>query len=190
MLGQGQNALAGLDAVQAGHLPVDEGDLVTPAGLRGLTDHVDRLLARCRLVGHQGHVGQHARQHGARVRIVVDDQHAPAAQVGLKQARARRGGPFAEACGKPEGASLAGLALDRDLAPHQLGQLLGDRQAKPGAAIFSGGGGVGLLEGLKQPLDLRLGHADAGVAHGKLDELAVGACPPAREPGRRPRPSR
>ena len=108
-------------------------------------------------------------QHRARMRIVVDDQDAPATQVGLEKPRTRRGGPFAEPRGKPERASLAGLALDRDLAAHQLGQLLGDRQAKPGAAIFAGGGRVGLLEGLEQALDLRLRHADAGVAHGKLD---------------------
>ena len=75
---------------------------------------------------------------------------------------------------KPERAALARFALDRDLASHQLGQLLGDRQSESRAAIFAGGRGVGLLEGLEQALDLRLAHADAGIAHGKLDELAVG----------------
>ena len=83
-------------------------------------------------------------------------------------------GALAEPRGKPKSAPLADLTLHRDVAAHHFGQLFGYRQAKAGAAIIAGGRGVGLLEGLEQALDLRLGHADAGIAHGKLDELAVG----------------
>ncbi len=67
-VGQSENALAGFDAVHARHLPIDEGDLVAFAGLGGLTDHPDRLFARRRLVGNEGHVGQHVRQYGAGMR--------------------------------------------------------------------------------------------------------------------------
>ena len=44
--GQRQDALAGLDAVKAGHLPVDESNLVAFAERRSLTHHVDALLRR------------------------------------------------------------------------------------------------------------------------------------------------
>ncbi len=148
-LGQREDALAGLDAVKPGHLPVDEGDLVALVELGRLAHHGESLLAGGRLVGDEGHVGQHVGEHGARMRIVVDDEHAPAAQVRLEQARAQRRRPLAEPRGEAERASLAGLALDGDAAAHQLGQLLGDGKAEPGAAIFARGRGVGLLEGLE-----------------------------------------
>ena len=174
-IGQSENALAGLDAVHAGHLPVDKGDLVAFASVHRLAHHTDRLFARGRLVGDEGHVGQHARQHGTRMRVVVDDEDAPAAQIGLQETRSRDRGPLTEARGEAERAALARFALDGDLASHQLGELLGDRQSESRTAVFAGGRGVGLLEGLEQTLDLRLAHADAGIAHGELDELAVGS---------------
>src|SRR4030067_4604 len=106
--------------------------------------------------------------------IVVDDQDAPAPQIGLEEARSLRCRPPAKAGGKLERAALAHLALDGDMTAHELGELLGNRQSKAGAAIFAGGGGVGLLERLEQTLDFRLGHAEPGGAHRKLHELAVG----------------
>jgi hypothetical protein len=72
--------------------------------------------------------------------------------------------PFPERNDEPEGAALAGRALDADLAAHQQDQPLADRQPEPGAAVLAGHAVVGLLEGLEQPrLRLRL-DADAGVA--------------------------
>ena len=62
-----------------------------------------------------------------------------------------------------------GLALEPDLAAHQLDQPAADGQAQPGAAVLAGGGHVGLGEGLEQFRRLLRGHADAGVAHGELE---------------------
>jgi hypothetical protein len=56
--------------------------------------------------------------------------------------------------GEPEGAARAGHAAHADFAAHQLRQLLADGEAQAGAAVFAGGGGVGLLEGLEQLADL------------------------------------
>src|SRR4029079_7897677 len=108
------------------------------------------------------------------MRIVVDDEDTPATQIGLEYTRPGDRRALTEPRGKSKSAPLADLTLHRDVAAHHLGELLGDRQAKAGTAIISGGRGVGLLEGLEQALDLRLGHADGGIAHAKLDELTVG----------------
>ena len=69
--------------------------------------------------------------------------------------RGRQRAAVRRACGrsravKQKRAALARLALDPDLAAHQLGQLLADRQAEAGAAVLARGRGVGLLEGLEQ----------------------------------------
>src|SRR6478735_5323521 len=42
--------------------------------------------------------------------------------------------------------TLAGLALDRDVAPHHLAEAFADREPKTGAAVFAGGGRIGLGE--------------------------------------------
>ena len=112
----------------------------------------------------EAQIDEHVREHGARLRVVVDDQDAAATQIRLQDAPARRHLGLAEARREPERAALAGLARHPDLAAHQLRQPLGDGKAEPGAAIFARGRGVGLLEGLEQPPDLLLGEADAGVA--------------------------
>ena len=57
-----------------------------------------------------------------------------------------------QAGGEPEGAAHPGRAVDADVAAHQLRQAAGDRQPEAGAAVLARGRGVGLLEGLEQPL--------------------------------------
>ena len=61
-IGQREDALAGLDAVEPGHLPVDEGDLVALVELGRPGAPWRGLLAGGRLVGDEGHVGQHVRR--------------------------------------------------------------------------------------------------------------------------------
>jgi len=61
-------------------------------------------------------------------------------------------------------AAEADLALDADLASHQLHQPANDRQPQPGAAIVPRRGGVGLLERLEHLFHLARRNADAGVA--------------------------
>ena len=80
---------------------------------------------------------------------------------------------LAQPRGEPEGAALAQLALHADLAAHQLGQPLGDRQAQAGAAVLARGRGVGLLERLEQAPHLLWRHADAGVAHREVQQLRL-----------------
>src|SRR5215469_1852311 len=67
----------------------------------------------------------------ARYGVVVDDEDAHPAQIGPLVDRSRRP---REARGKPERRADAGLALDADLAVHQLGEAPRDRKAEPGAA--------------------------------------------------------
>ena len=70
-----------------------------------------------------------------------------------------------------EGAALPVDAGELDFAAEQHGQLAADGEAQAGAAVFAGGAGVGLLEGLEdEPLLLRR-DADAGVLDGEGDDL-------------------
>src|SRR4029079_9068490 len=107
------------------------------------------------------------------MRIVVDDEDTPATQIGLEYTRPGDRRALTEPRGKSKSAPLADLTLNRDVAAHHLGELLGDRQAKAGTAIIAGGRGVGLLEGLEQALYLHLAAANAVNTVSKLDELAV-----------------
>ena len=71
-----------------------------------------------------------------------------------------------------EGAAQPRAAFHADVAPHQAHQLAGDGQPQAAAAIAACGGGVGLLELLEEPRE-RVGvHADAGVAHFKVQSRA------------------
>ena len=83
--------------------------------------------------------------------VVVDDQDAQPLQVGASwfdRAAAAERRP--EARTEPEGAPLAGLAVDANLATHQLDQPFGDRQPEPGPTIPAGRRAVGLRERLEQ----------------------------------------
>src|SRR5262249_53704637 len=69
---------------------------------------------------------------------------------------------------KPEGAAVSRSRLDLEPPSHVGHQMPGDGQPKTCAAVFTGGGAISLGEGIKNPL-LRLGaHANACVAHLKL----------------------
>ena len=70
-----------------------------------------------------------------------------------------------EARGEAERAAAAGLALDGDPAAHGADQLAGDGQAEAGAAVPPGGRGVGLGEGVEEPLLGLARDARAGVGH-------------------------
>src|ERR1700676_467256 len=64
---------------------------------------------------------------------------------------------------EPECRADAGLALDTDPATHQLDDLLGDREAKPGAAEAASNGRVRLGEFLEELGAHGIRHADAGI---------------------------
>ena len=62
---------------------------------------------------------------------------------------------------------LPGVLSTVTSPPSMRAEVLGDGQAKTGAAELLGGRGVGLAERLEQPAKLFLGHADAGVRHAR-----------------------
>ena len=108
--------------------------------------------------------------------VVFDDQQALAGELRLRGLPGRRrgggGGPGQN--GEMERGALAGIALDPDLAAHQLGQALADGQAQAGAAVMAGGGGIHLLERFEQAVLLVQRDADAGVAHGEMQQPLLG----------------
>ncbi len=134
-----------LDAVQSRHAPVQQHHLIGGSLLLGIRDHLQGLLAGLCSVHHKAHATQQGGQNGTSTGAVVGHQHAAAAQIQARQI-AGSAPATAEPGGKPEGAALARLALHAHLAPHQARQLAANGKAKPGAAVFAGGGAVRLLE--------------------------------------------
>ncbi len=107
---------------------------------------------------------QHVRQRAADHRVVIAQQHAHRARE--RQGRAYLHRILAGADERQlemEAAARARRALDTDLAAHQPHQFAADREAEPGATVATGGGAVGLREGIE---DLLLGggiDTDPGV---------------------------
>ena len=72
-----------------------------------------------------------------------------------------------------KGASFAGFAVHSDLPIHHLNKSFADGQSQSRAAVFAGGGSVGLGKCLKQFGGLFCRHADAGVTYGKAQSCLV-----------------
>src|SRR5262245_52316010 len=72
-----------------------------------------------------------------------------------------------------EGRSAAGLARDRDVAPHHLTEAPTDRETEAGAAELARCGGGGLRKLLKQLAHLLRRHADPSVRNGDRDPLTA-----------------
>src|SRR5262249_18591723 len=70
-----------------------------------------------------------------------------------------------------EGAALAGLAVNVDLATHHLAQPGRDAETEAGSAVSPRRRTVGLLEGLEDGRLLVLGDPDSGIPHGEADFL-------------------
>src|SRR5262245_58220832 len=88
----------------------------------------------------------------------------------LRVVRVGGAGWLAIAQGEPERAAASGLALDADLAAHQVDQPLRDRQPETGPAVLARRRAVGLPEWLKeQGLHARL-DADPGVGDAERDK--------------------
>ena len=71
--------------------------------------------------------------------VIIDDQRAPTAQIRRWQLPVGTCLASAKLRGEPEGGTDARFAFYADLSAHQLGKLLGDRQAKSGSAILACG---------------------------------------------------
>ena len=67
--------------------------------------------------------------------------------------------------------ALADRARDRDIAAHQLAEVVADRQSQPAAAILACSRGIALSERLKQAPHLLGADANAGVGNLKDDEV-------------------
>src|SRR5690349_15789963 len=61
--------------------------------------------------------------------------------------------------------TLAGFALDDEIAAVILDQRLDDTEAEPGAFVFAAEPAIDLVERLHDELGLLFAHADAAVAH-------------------------
>lgn len=72
-----------------------------------------------------------------------------------------------------ENGAFAGFAGDGEIAIHHETELLADDQAQAGAAIFPGGGRVGLGERLEQFGELISVHANPGINHFEHDLIAM-----------------
>jgi hypothetical protein len=73
------------------------------------------------------------------------------------------GGSCADGEGEAECRTRAGGGDDGEFAAEHACEAAGDGEAKAGAAVASGGGGVGLDEGFEEGIDLFRGEADAGI---------------------------
>ena len=152
------------EAVEHRHLHVHQHDVVAAAGRRR-----DRGAA----VGDRLHAVPAGMQEGADQilvgGVVLGEQH-PERRLRVGGARRRRrvlgprraAGPGADR--EAEDAALARRARHRDLAAHQLDELLGDREPEAGAAGAPGERVVDLHELLEHLAGLPGGNADAGVA--------------------------
>src|SRR6516165_326531 len=69
--------------------------------------------------------------------------------------------------------SAARLALDRNIAPHQLTEPFADREPEAGAPIFARSGRGGLRKFLEQLTHLLRRHANAGIGDGDGDPIAA-----------------
>ncbi len=134
-----------------------------------LLDGGDGFLAGRDRVHAAGQGAERFLQDLARGGVVIHDQHAELRQFfGNQFARTFRLAD-SEPDGEEERAADARLAFQPDASAHQLDQPPADGEAEARAAVLARGGHVGLGERLEQLRRLLLGHADAGVAHGKLE---------------------
>src|SRR5581483_3833324 len=117
-----------------------------------------------------------ARRRGAeratRRSVVVDDEQTPIAQARMQRWPGRHLGDLADDR-EMERRAAAGLAVDPDAAAHHFAQALADREPQAGAAVVARRARVDLAEALEQLRDLVGRNADAGVAHGEMEFVAV-----------------
>ena len=108
-------------------------------------------------------------------RVVVYDEDSGSVDLGRRSDIAFAIGLFCEAGCEPELRADALFADEADFAAHHLGQLFGDRQPQPGAAVLARRRCIGLGELPEQEPFLVRRDADARVLHGEAEHhLRVG----------------
>ena len=171
-------------AIDAGHHVIDDGHVIGPAvAVRfGKASHRG-LRVRCAVDLRAEALKLQADDPPVQS-IVVDDEATPARQIGVQAVADLHAGRHGvgKADMEREGAALIGLALDVDLAVHQLDQLLADGQAKPGAVIFPPGRTVDLGEMIEYARQMVGRYADAGIGDAEIHLMRAvrPRAPPAR----------
>ncbi len=169
------DGMGDLKAIHAGHLHIQDRQVVGPAGPGSLAQHFERR-------GRLGNGGQLQAPTGELLaenlevrRIVVECQDAQLAQVGRNLTDVGRGaGLLGERHRTPERGTTAKLAVDTDLACHQLDQRFGNGQAESRAAVLARRGHVDLRKRAKQPATSVLGNANAGVGDAQPHDRGIG----------------
>ena len=159
----GAHRLGHVRAVHAGHLVVEDDAVDAGAELRGAVEEGEPHGAAFRRRAVETPASQLFQQDFAVDRIVVDDQHPGAGDVDRHGRRGRARRMRRHRRGEPEDRAAADLALDADLAAHQIDQPRGDGEAEAGAFVTAGGRAVDLREFLEDGLQLVRRDADAGV---------------------------
>ena len=161
------HALSRLYAIQPGHQPVQQHQLVGIARRSGLCQLCQALLTARACIGTHAKVLQHAGQHRARTGVVVNDQHPPGFKVvrmpdDLRHIIADRQGHT-----QLEAAAFPHQRTDLDAPAHQLGQLVANGQTQAAAPKPPGDRPVHLCERREQggqPVSrnahARVGHAE------------------------------
>ncbi|MNG99105.1 hypothetical protein D3C79_582680 [compost metagenome] len=174
--GQGADGARGIVTIHHRHLYVHQDEI---EGV--LADALQRLLAIDGGLDDEAAVAKQLQHHFAVDGVVFHQQYPGVVrEVGLRHAlheRARlRHFPLTcrERGGKPETAPLAKGAADASLPPHQGGEPAGDGEPETGAAVFAGGGDIGLLERLEQLLALLRTDTDTGVLHLEAQQVTAG----------------
>ena len=179
----GAQAAHEAEAVGAVEVDIDQRGVVRQAARRGCVRGAQRRFDIGRRVDRAAACGDDLAQRLAQRRVVVDDEHAPPAQVGCGTRRRGRCAGARAARREPERRAGTRAAVDADLAAHQRDQAPGDREAEAAAAEAARRRTVGLGEGVEDASAVGLGQADAGVAH--LEAQHGGVVAIARQQARR-----
>ena len=164
-----------LQPVHVRHVQVEHHNLVGVAALRSRTHELECAHGVGRLVGAHPPGPELLPQDQAVRGVVVDDQGPQRIELGNLHVRVLLPILLAQRNLDPEGASPVDHALHAHRAPHQLHELLDDRQPEAGAAEPARRRRVGLREGVEQPLEIVGGDAYARVDHveAELDLVLV-----------------
>ena len=166
---------AGLQAVQARHLPVDEDRI--EGGVAVLQAGQGRLAA----VGQHDLPAQplrHAPHQLARDQVVIDHQHVQLDGLAQTQRRHLRAAVFIahrQLDAEMEAAAATDFAVQPQFAAHQAHQAPADRQAQAGTTEAARGRGFGLREAAEDVLLVFRRNADARIAHRHVQRHRCGA---------------
>lgn len=156
----------GLEAVDFGHAPIHEDDLV---GFRlvHFMEGGEGFLGGGDGVDFGGDTAEGAEEDFPGGGVIIDDEGAEVLEFWREDAGGFVGAGL-ELDDEGEAAAFTGFTFEPDTAVHEFDEAFGDGEAEAGAAVFTGGGHIGLGEGLEEACGLFRGHADTGVGDGEF----------------------